>query len=56
MIWYDKIRLGMELIREGCFDNHLDENCGQECPFKDYCWYTTDEPQSLPENWEVKNG
>lgn len=57
MIWYDKIRLGMELMRDGCVDNLSHEKCEKECPFKEYCLlFPNNGPRALPIDWEIKNG
>ena len=56
MIWYDKIRLGMELMKDGCVDNLSHEKCEKECPFKEYCLlFPNNESRTLPIDWEVQD-
>lgn len=56
MTWFDKIRLGMELMKEGCVDNLSHEKCEKECPFRKFCPYLpNNESQPLPMDWEVKD-
>ena len=55
MTWYDKIRLGMELMKDGCVDNPSQEKCEKECPFREACPFPNGEPQPLPMDWEVKD-
>ena len=56
MTWFDKIRLGMELMKKGCSSNQSGADCEKKCPFRGYCWYTADKYQCLPEDWEIENG
>ena len=56
MIWYDKIRLGMELMKEGCSNNQSSEDCEKKCPFINLCSHLVNQPQPLPERWKIKNG
>lgn len=57
MTWFDKIRLGMELMKEGCVDNLSHEKCEKECPFRKFCSYLpNNESQPLPMDWEIENG
>ena len=37
MNWKDKIIAGMELISQGCKENHRWNNCIPNCPFTAYC-------------------
>lgn len=36
MSWTEKIKQGMELIKEGCVENEEWTNCN-DCPFDAYC-------------------
>jgi hypothetical protein len=56
MTWFDKIRLGMALMKEGCVDNQSSEKCDKECPFRNLCSYFVNQPQPLPEDWETEDG
>jgi len=39
MEWNEKIKKGMELIGEGCFEEGGWSTCRMsKCPFGDYCW------------------
>jgi hypothetical protein len=40
--WSEKIRLGMGLMKEGCLENRSGVNCEEKCPFRNFCWYCTD--------------
>ena len=37
MDWVEKIRIGMELIREGCVENQIPSLC-KICPFYEHCY------------------
>ena len=49
MNWKDKIKRGMELIKEGCEEG---TKCYQ-CPFDEYCIILEDK-DNAPDNWETE--
>ena len=54
MDWKEKIRAGMEMIMQGCWENPLWTNC-HECPFDTLCTsiYKDEEHHfSTPDTWK----
>lgn len=58
MNWQEKIKKGMELIGEGCFEVDGMNHClRMKCPFANYCWLLEkhmDEDKDLlmPWHWD----
>ena len=47
MEWYEKIREGMALIKQGCGENTEWTKC-YECPFNDFCNLIMDDDDKIP--------
>lgn len=53
MTWYEKIRAGMELMKEGCAENHDENNCDNFCPFVQICLYSNSIARPVPGDWKI---
>ncbi len=47
MEWYEKIREGMALIKQGCSENSSWTKC-QDCPFTDFCDLIMEHDDKIP--------
>ena len=47
MEWFEKIREGMALIKQGCSENSSWTKC-QECPFTDFCDLIMEDSDKIP--------
>lgn len=48
MTWYEKVKIGMELMKEGCEINRDSKSCDKFCPFAQYCLYS-----EIPKDWQI---
>ena len=47
MEWFEKIREGMALIKQGCSENSSWTKC-QDCPFTDFCDLIMEHDDKIP--------
>ena len=53
MNWKEKIKKGLELIKEGCTNQNNWKEC-YECPFNDYCTALWENGGVAPSEWELE--
>ncbi len=57
MTKFEKIKVGMELIKEGCSEVSLCSEC-EECPFDTYCTFIVMQNANefqLPSEWQLED-
>ena len=53
MDWKEKIKKGLELIKEGCTNQDNWKEC-YKCPFNDYCTTLMENGGVTPNEWELE--